>query len=1324
MTASAVTSLEDLDGRPWTMTSRSMRAIAYYLGRGDQPLEVAVAEASDRPANNEVRNAWRHRHGGKVSPLLLIVRYGSGAKGRTSVCGPAGDEPPVIAGLEPSQIERMALAALAEPDRHSAIRFLAAAMDELDSDLPGLRNEGMLAAHQLRQGVPARRDWSKACDTGLPLLSESGQELVRGLGFAIEPRGVSTFVLRVAGAARGVALFLQENESPEVITARFGGTTPASYGIAAADAEDLPYVLVTRGRHIRLYSARKDGGVGRKGRSETYIEANLALLPADRAGYLPLLFGAEALRTGGTFDEILDASRDYAADLGGRLRERVYNDVVPGLARALAARWHGVGEPSIEDLRDIYRQTLYVVFRLLFVAYAEDKDLVPYRTNDRYRARSLKTLARELADAAEKSHLRYDPASVDLWERARALWNAIDRGNRGWDVPEYNGGLFSSDPATNEVGASLARVTLNDAEFGPPLLSLIVDSTGERMHGPVDFRSLSVREFGTIYEGLLESELSVASIDLATDDAYNYVPASGSGQAVVKAGSIYLHNRSGARKATGSYFTKPFVVERVLQDALDPALTSHVARLDALVDAGREADAADAFFDFRCADIAMGSGHFLVAAVDHIEAALASFLARHPLPAIMAELERLRHRALESLGPIAATVEIETASLLRRQVARRCVYGVDLNDIAVELARLSLWIHTFVPGLPLSFLNHSLVVGNSLTGIGRLEDVRSVLDLESRDGQTQTFVSLAISSALEAARKDLARLAMVSDADAGELAEARSAAVEALRSAGPAIRLMNLAVAVRFGTLAPPAIYSAAELQHIDWEPVEELAESFAAFHFPTAFPEVFVGSNPGFDVLIGNPPWDQVLHEPQQFWVTRSPGLNALRPERREADITRLRKERPVDAALETEEQSRRERFQQLIRTSFDLQGRGHYEYAKLFAERALSLVSSSGRVGYVLPGNSLLLGGWAEVRRAALTETSSTIVEARNRAGWLFDDVHHSYAVALLSRGGAAGQPEGIVSICPGITSRERLDAADVLVLRESELDELSDSRVVPWFNSPRDVGVFDALRRRPSLSSGAGWVQGTHDSRWDFTGTGGERSFASTDQRPGSWSVLMTRHVTAFGIDRTQPFHRFIAQPSDLVGLRLGVEKGSEGAYLGSDHPAVVFRYPARNDDARTMIATALPVAGLLHNNGYVHGVRHDMKSSPETLLALLGYMNTYTCDWWVRRFVDRHVSAPVINRLPLPDWSVHEIKRASNIASDMLLRHGSERLAGSIVLDRSAATTHADDEVLADLESLALAGFGLRREHLEVILEDFSDRGCPAKRRALLLKGAPQ
>src|SRR5205823_3941602 len=171
----------------------------------------------------------------------------------------------------------------------------------------------------------------------------------------------------------------------------------------------------------------------------------------------------------------------------------------------------------------------------------------------------------------------------------------------------------------------------------------------------------------------------------------------------VRKNRIYLHNRSGARKASGTYFTKEFAVDHLLDHALEPALKDHLGRLDTL----DETDAAERFFDFRVADIAMGSGHFLVAAVDRIERAFSGYLVKRPLPGVHQELRRLRESARDKLGDLAEQLEIEDTQLLRRLIARRCIYGVDLNPVAVNLARLSIWIHTFVPGLPLSLLDHN-----------------------------------------------------------------------------------------------------------------------------------------------------------------------------------------------------------------------------------------------------------------------------------------------------------------------------------------------------------------------------------------------------------------------------------------------------------------------------------------------------------------------------------------------------------------------------------------------------------------------------------------
>lgn len=542
------------DGLPASITPGQV-----FVQEADFGLEVALASAKKRPTTTEMRKAWKARQANRPSPVLLAVGYPTDTGVAVAVCGPAGDEPPVHLDLEPGRVERLAATALAEPNRHAAQRCLLRLLPELESDLPGIMNSGLLATQELREGVPARADWPEAVKQARSSLGLRGRSLVEGLGFAVDQLSVHTSVLTAGRDRRAVAVFLDEGETFDGPGERFEGVSPVSHALAIAEREHLSWVVLTRGAEIRLYAARPDTGVGRRGPSQTFIECNLALLPDDRAGYLHLLFSADALADGGTFEQILERSADFAADLASRLRERVYQEAVPALARAIAARLDP--DPDDATLAAAYDETLNILFRLLFVAYGEDKDLLPYRTNSRYADHSLKRIARRLADDVNGEQLDLDD-SADLWEDVVQIWDAIHGGNKGWGVPPYNGGLFSSDPSVNPAGAALRAVRLTNAEFGPALVALLVDTGDDETVGPVDFRSLSVREFGTIYEGLLESELSVAPTDLAVDKKGTYVPANGKAKVEVLAGAVYLHNRSGTRKATGSYFTKPFAVEQ------------------------------------------------------------------------------------------------------------------------------------------------------------------------------------------------------------------------------------------------------------------------------------------------------------------------------------------------------------------------------------------------------------------------------------------------------------------------------------------------------------------------------------------------------------------------------------------------------------------------------------------------------------------------------------------------------------------------------------------------------------------------------------------
>ena len=455
-----------------------------------------------------------------------------------------------------------------------------------------------------------------------------------------------------------------------------------SYALAKADKEHLPWVVMVQGERVRLYNT-KNVGVGRRGRTESYIECQPSLLSSENIGLLWLLFSSDALKKEGTRSNRLEDSRRFAANIANRLRERIYEIVVPQLALGIA-KARKLTTPTKDEIAITYEMALTVLFRLLFIAYAEDRDLLPYKGNEAYRKRSLKQKAIELAKAASD----HTPISLGEhhWTETTQLWQAISQGNSEWGVPAYDGTIFSKDINVSKAGAYLASISLPNSSFEKALRGLLLTDAEDSLYAPVDFRSLSVREFGTIYEGLLESELSLAEQDLTMDKKGTYLPAGEADPIFVNSGEIYLHDKSGARKSSGSYYTPDFAVEHLLDGALEPALDEHLDRMKVLSDADRT----EQFFDFRVADIAMGSGHFLVAAIDRIERRFALWLEDNSTPGITRELHHLRESAKKELGDLADTVAIEDGQLLRRMIAKRCIYGIDLNSVTVQLAQLSI----------------------------------------------------------------------------------------------------------------------------------------------------------------------------------------------------------------------------------------------------------------------------------------------------------------------------------------------------------------------------------------------------------------------------------------------------------------------------------------------------------------------------------------------------------------------------------------------------------------------------------------------------------
>jgi hypothetical protein len=1293
--------------------------VAAFTGKGRYGLEVALATVQRRPRADELRHVWSARHRKAPSPLLLVAAYGADDGWKASICGPVGDEPPAESNLELGEVERIASAALGEPSHHAAIRFLSSIWDELENELPGLRNQGMFASHELRDGLPLRADWAAACDRGRSLLGFRGRQLVERLGFSVESHGAATSVLSVVGTKRAVAVFLDEGEEFETSGKRFVASSPVSHALAVADREGLPWVVLTRGRQIRVYATRPETGVGRKGRSETFVEANLALLPDDRAGAMQLLFSADALKDGGTFEAILDASRDYSSDLGVRLRDRVYSNAVPGLAVALAQ--HQPGDLDEPVLSYVYEQALTVLFRLLFVAYAEDKDLLPYRSNGAYREHALKTVARDLAERRATGELLFDKHATDLWDAVASLWLAVDTGNVEWGVPLYDGGLFSSDPAVNAAGAAIAEVRLTNDDFGPALTALLVDEDDDGVMGPVDFRSLSVREFGTIYEGLLESRLSVAPQDLALDRRGTYVPAKEGEKHVVAEGEVYFHDRSGARKATGSYFTKHFAVEHLLEQALEPALDDHLGRIDSLLAAGEDAKAADAFFDFRCVDLAMGSAHFLVAAVDRIEARLSAYLALHPIANVTLELDRLRGAALDALGPLAEGVEIEHATLLRRQVARRCIYGVDVNPIAVELARLAIWIHTFVPGLPLSFLDHSLVCGDSLTGVGTIDEAIQALDPERKPGQPSLFRDQLL-GVLGRAEVALTRLARISETSKSEVEEARRSQAEALKATQPASDLFDLVVAARLGEAEPLLQFDEADIAvNPDLQRARALQEDLQAIHFPVVFPEVFLGESAGFDCVVGNPPWQEATIEELGFWALRHPGLKGMRQAEQRQAIEKLRRDRPdLQAEYEREVEAMERLRRVLLAGAFPGMGTGDPDLYKAFCWRFWQLIAEHGRFGVVLPRSALSAKGSAPWRMTVLAEGEYTdVTMLLNTAGWVFDDAEPRYTIGLVGVcKGAVASPRvrlhGPFASLRGFNEGVRRPPAE---LDSQAFAKWSDGASFPLLPSEDSVRVFLRLRGHPRLDAGGDWVARPYA---ELHATNDKKHFLlSPDSTDGLWPVYGGRAFDIWVPD-TGDYYAW-ADPDYIAKVlqdkRVRARASFDGfspdwlddpSTLPCYSPRIAFRDVTNRTNTRTLIAALVPPEVVIANQApFLLWPVGDARDQA----YLLGVLSSIPLDWYSRRFVETHVNYHIFNAFPIPrpERSDPTRRRVEELAGRLAARDDRyDTWAQNVgVPVRSVNDEDEKTEVLAELDAAVSLLYGLDDDDIRVIFETFHE-----------------
>jgi len=750
------------------------------------------------------------------------------------------------------------------------------------------------------------------------------------------------------------------------------------------------WALVSNGRTLRLL--RDAATLTRPSYLEVDLQDLLAgqrfvefgsawrLLHASRAGLLDVATDEPAK----TAPPVVWASWQQAGQEEGT---RVRQGLRRGVTEALVSLGQGfVQHPGNEALRQklqagslkpeqFFAQLLRLVYRFIFLFTTEERGLLPNAAqpgDDEATAQARHAAAQLYSDGyamarlrglalRRRAHNRHD----DLWQAVRIVFRGLDQGQPRLGLPAL-GGLFAAGQCE-----ALDSSTLSNADLLAAMKSLRWAAATGGSLAPIDYRNMDTEELGSVYEGLLELH---PRID-------------------VLARRFELPEAAGGsdRKTSGSYYTPDSLVQELIRSALDPVIEDRVAR--------NPAQPVEALLSLRVVDPACGSGHFLLGAA-----------------------RRLAER-VASLRSVDGAVGPQAYRHALREVVSRCIFGVDRNPMAIELARTALWIEGFEEGRPLGFLDHHLQCGDALLGLTDLhalekgiakdafkalsgDDKAVCRDLAKRNsaglkqlakdlkGLQQTLGFNPQPAALDALRSIEAMPAET----AAEVAAKETAYRQLLNASvnSPLALAADLAVGAYLLPKTPETLGAVPTTETLHavltgshgvhgsdgdhamaCAAAREACEAARVFHWPLAFPQVFAQG--GFDCVLGNPPWERIKLQEEEFFATRHPAIAEAKNKAERAQRIQWLSEGmlhqhlyPTDAtdAADGVRDKELELYQEFItarRTAeassvfahvdgddggpYPLTGVGDVNTYALFAETILQIHSDSGRAGFIVP-------------------------------------------------------------------------------------------------------------------------------------------------------------------------------------------------------------------------------------------------------------------------------------------------------------------------------------------------------------------------------------
>jgi hypothetical protein len=1106
------------------------------------------------------------------------------------------------------------------------------------------------------------------------------------------------------------------------------------------ERDDALWGIATNGTVLRLM--RDNASLTRP----AYIEADLAQIftNEDAASFsiLWLLFHRTRFGNEGApaTDCDLERWRDAGAKEGEASRDRLAGQVQ--LALKLLGSGFLEANPELSKrlqsgdipLTGWFNELLRLVYRLIFLMVAEDRNLL--------HAPKASAAARKLyAEGYSLTALRALCTRGSTWDRhqdryegIKILFRSLSAGEDKLALPAL-GGLFAADQLPHLGTARLRNRAFMEALYR---LSWLTDEKKTGMV-PVNWRAMETEELGSVYESLLELQ-----------------PQLGSDERSLLFASEAAEQRGNQRKITGSFYTADPLVQSLLDTALDPVLDRIEAESD---------DPAKALLKLRIIDPACGSGHFLLAAARRIATRLARIRADGT-----PSTEDFRHAL--------------------RDVARCCIHGVDRNPMAVELTKVALWIETVDPGLPLGFFDAQIRCGDALLGVYDLKVLQGGIPdaaykpLTGDDKDTAKYYSQANKGAKAGQGEFDFGSGRVHMPDTKPLAAdfsgfrdlpeetveqigAKAKRFETLRKGQDFLRTQTACDLYVAAFLLPKTGGAPTDMSKRSVPTTEELwlalnqgkirpameaapaaARRARAFHWPLEFPDVM--QRGGFDVVVGNPPWERIKLQEQEFFAARSPEIagaaNKAARDRLikglanapQGSLDRQLFDDFVVAKREAEASSEFARIPGEDGGRFALSGRGDVNTYALFAEHFANLALL--RAGVIVP-TGIATDATTAPFFAHLIENKrlASLVDFENRAG-LFPAVDSRMKFSLLT----LGRDELEANFAFFLTEPAQLAEPERNFTLSAETIALlnPNTRTAPVFRSRADAALTakiyantPVLIREKDRNSGNPWGAyyirlidyGDHSSELYTV----ERALSEGFSRSGAdWRNDSTVLLPVYESKYIHQFDHRYARSDGAEGAEVSSAADREEAYEFSPRYWVEskffeiisskthyqkewflsYRDIARSNDNRTLIATIIPRSPAARN---LPVLGFD---NTQPAVVLIANLNSLLADYVARQsLTGAHMTFTILKQLPILPPSFYTTPRLDFIVPRVLeltyTSHSLAPFARDLGYDGPPFAWDEDRRALlrAELDAFYARAYRLDRDELRYILDPADVKG---------------